>query len=86
MNFSKMVYVTIKKKIRLKEIVMEKNKKGQVRSAEGEKSDYLKKTDEELQQAYEEALGNIEENDDENARDNLADYMNELREESEALK
>lgn len=38
--------------------------------------------DEKLQEVYEDALGDILENDDENARDNLADYMDELKEES----
>lgn len=41
--------------------------------------------DEKLQAEYENTLGDILENDDTDARDNLADYMNELKEESEAL-
>ncbi len=39
--------------------------------------------DEKLQAAYEDTLGEILERDDEDARDNLSDYMDELREESE---
>ena len=39
--------------------------------------------DEKLQEEYEEELGDILENDDEDAKDNLADYMDELKEESE---
>lgn len=39
--------------------------------------------DERLQNAYENTLDDILENDDEDARDNLADYMDELKEESE---
>ena len=39
--------------------------------------------DERLREAYEDTLGEILENDDEDARDNLADYMYELKEESE---
>ena len=39
--------------------------------------------DERLREAYEDTLGEILENDDEDARDNLADYMDELKEESE---
>ena len=41
--------------------------------------------DEKLHEAYVNALGEILENDDDDARDNLADYMDELKEESEAL-
>lgn len=32
---------------------------------------------------YEQVLGEIMDNDDENAKDNLSDYMDELKEESE---
>lgn len=39
--------------------------------------------DERLREAYEDTLGEILENDDEDARDNLSDYMDELKEESE---
>ena len=39
--------------------------------------------DERLREAYEDTLGEILENDDEDARDNLAEYMDELKEESE---
>jgi len=65
---------------------MESKEKDRKQAERKDKPAFLNKTDEELQAAYEEALGNIEENDDENARDNLADYMDELREESETLK
>ncbi len=41
--------------------------------------------DEKLHEVYVNALGEILENDDDDARDNLADYMDELKEESEAL-
>ena len=41
--------------------------------------------DEKLQEAYVDALGEILENDDDDARDNLANYMDEIKEESEAL-
>lgn len=41
--------------------------------------------DEKLHEAYVNALGEILENDDDDARDNLADYMDELKEESEVL-
>lgn len=36
-------------------------------------------------EAYNKAMDEILENDDENAKDNLSDYMDELKEESEAL-
>lgn len=36
-------------------------------------------------EAYNKAMDEIIENDDENAKDNMSDYMDELREESEAL-
>ncbi len=41
--------------------------------------------DEKLREAYVDALGEILENDDDDARDNLANYMDEIKEESEAL-
>lgn len=41
--------------------------------------------DEKLREAYINALGEILENDDEDARDNLSDYMDEIKQESEAL-
>ena len=41
--------------------------------------------DAELQGAYTNALGDILENDDDDARDNLANYMDEIKEESDAL-
>ena len=41
--------------------------------------------DAELQGAYTNALGDILENNDDDARDNLANYMDEIKEESEAL-
>lgn len=41
--------------------------------------------DERLREAYTDTLGSILENDDEDARDNLANYMDEIKEESEAL-
>lgn len=40
---------------------------------------------EKLHEAYINALGEILENDDDDARDNLANYMDEVKEESEAL-
>lgn len=36
-------------------------------------------------EAYNKAMDEILENDDENAKDNLSDYMDELKEESDAL-
>lgn len=36
-------------------------------------------------EAYNKAMDEILENDDENAKDNMSDYMDELKEESEAL-
>ena len=41
--------------------------------------------EEKLHEAYINALGEILENDDDDARDNLANYMDEVKEESEAL-
>ena len=41
--------------------------------------------EEKLHEAYVNAFGEILENDDEDARDNLANYMDEVKEESEAL-
>lgn len=41
--------------------------------------------EEKLHEAYVNALGEILENDDEDARDNLANYMDEVKEESEAF-
>lgn len=41
--------------------------------------------EEKLHEAYVNALGEILENDDDDARDNLANYMDEVKEESEAL-
>lgn len=41
--------------------------------------------DERLHAAYINALGEILENDDNDARDSMANYMDEVREESEAL-
>lgn len=42
-------------------------------------------SNEELERNYQETLNSILENNDENAKDNMSDYMDELREESEAL-
>lgn len=39
--------------------------------------------DEKLHEAYINALGEILENDDDDARDNLANYMDEVKEESD---
>ncbi len=62
------------------------NKKG---SSEKEEIDVKRhltpEEDEKLQEAYVDALGEILENDDDDARDNLANYMDEIKEESEAL-
>ena len=41
--------------------------------------------DEKLHEAYINALGEILENDDDDARDNLANYMDEVKEESDVL-
>ena len=41
--------------------------------------------DEKLHEAYINALGEILENDDDDARDNLANYRAEVKEESDAL-
>ena len=41
--------------------------------------------DKKLHEAYINALGEILENDDDDARDNLANYMDEVKEESDAL-
>ena len=40
---------------------------------------------EKLHEAYINALGEILENNDDDARDNLANYMDEMKEESDAL-
>lgn len=42
-------------------------------------------SNEELQKNYENTLNSILEADDENAKDNMSDYMDELKEESNAL-
>ena len=41
--------------------------------------------DEKLHEVYINALGEILENNDDDARDNLANYMDEMKEESDAL-
>lgn len=40
------------------------------------------KRDEELEENYKKVVNHIDDIDDENARDNLSDYMDELKEES----
>lgn len=50
---------------------------------QGTAGDRREMEDERLRLGYERALEEIEDADDENARDNLSDYMDELREESE---
>lgn len=65
-------------------------KKEQKQNTSGKENVDVKKhltpeDDEKLREAYINALGEILENDDEDARDNLADYMDEIKQESEAL-
>lgn len=59
----------------------EKEKKHQ--ETTGKMSPEREREDIRLQEAYEDTLGRIQENEDEDARDNLSDYMDELKEESE---
>ena len=62
------------------------NKKGSSGKEEGDVKKHLTpEEDEKLREAYVDALGEILENDDDDARDNLANYMDEIKEESEAL-
>ncbi|MEY8593735.1 hypothetical protein AALK14_20050 [Butyricimonas hominis] len=62
------------------------NKKGSSGKEEVDVKKHLTpEEDEKLREAYVDALGEILENDDDDARDNLANYMDEIKEESEAL-
>ena len=45
-------------------------------------SESREKRDEELEENYKKVVNHIADIDDENARDNLSDYMEELKEES----
>ena len=45
-------------------------------------SESREKRDEELEENYKKVVNHIADIDDENARDNLSDYMDELKEES----
>lgn len=60
---------------------MEKEKKQKGKN--GKISPERQREDIRLEEAYEDTLGRIQENEDEDARDNLSDYMDELKEESE---
>ena len=45
-------------------------------------SESREKRDEELEENYKKVVNHIDDIDDENARDNLSDYIDELKEES----
>ena len=48
-------------------------------------SESREKRDEELEENYKKVVNHIDDIDDENARDNLSDYMDELKEESKIV-
>ena len=52
---------------------------------EEKRDNHYSKSDDALKAEYNEVLESILENNDEDARDNMSDYMDELKEESDAL-
>ena len=48
-------------------------------------SESREKRDEELEENYKKVVNHIDDIDDENARDNLSDYMDELKEDSKTV-
>ena len=63
---------------------MKKEKKKSLLPEE-ERDNHYSKSDDALYAEYNEVLETIEANNDEDAKDNMSDYMDELEEESDAL-